>query len=170
MGKKEHVATSPLEALHGITEEAVQHYATENSFHRGMQCYVQGAVLSLTRRGGQLVAEVQGSQYEPYMVRLFVEAGELAEAECSCPYEWDGICKHIVAVLLACIYDSDRIEERPAIETLLAPLDRDQLHTILLRLSDLRPDLLDLMERLALDPESCDLDEVMSTSRSFLHV
>jgi uncharacterized Zn finger protein len=135
-----------------------------------MEYYLQGAVLSLTRRGGRLMAEVQGSQYEPYHVRLSAEAGALGEAECSCPYEWDGIFKHVVATLLAGIYDSDRIEERPVIETLLSSLDRDQLPTISLRLSDLRPDLLDLMEKLAQDPENCNLDEEMSTTRSFLHV
>jgi uncharacterized Zn finger protein len=56
------------------------------------------------------MAEVQGSQHEPYHVRLSVEAGALGEAECSCPYDWDGICKHVVATLLAGIYDSDRID------------------------------------------------------------
>jgi uncharacterized Zn finger protein len=170
MGNKGHVASSPLEAWPGLTQEMVQRYASENSFHRGMEYYIQGAVLSLTRRGSRLMAEVQGSQYEPYLLRISIEAGDLVEAECSCPYEWDGICKHIVATLLSCVYDSDSIEERPDIETLLAALDRDQLYTILLRLSDRRPDLLDLMEKLALDPEDCNLDEEMPTSRSFLHV
>jgi hypothetical protein len=51
MGKKEHVASSPLEVLQGITEETVQHYASTNSFHRGMEYHIQGAVLSLTRGG-----------------------------------------------------------------------------------------------------------------------
>jgi uncharacterized Zn finger protein len=170
MGKTEHAGTSALEVFQGITEGMIQHYASEDSFHRGMECYIQGAVLSLTRRGSRLMAEVQGSQYEPYLVRLSAATGDLAEAECGCPYEWDGICKHIVATLLTCIHDPDRVEERPTIETLLAPLDRHELQTIQLKLSERRPDLLDLMEKLVIDPENCSLDEEMYTVRSFLHV
>jgi hypothetical protein len=51
MGKKEHVASSPLEVLQGITEERVQHYTSMSSFHWRMEYYLQGAVLSLTRAG-----------------------------------------------------------------------------------------------------------------------
>jgi uncharacterized Zn finger protein len=174
MRKTEHTGSSALEVFQGIIEGMIQHYASENSFHRGMECYIQRGVLSLTRRGSQLMAEVQGSQYEPHLVRLSAATGDLAEAECSCPYEWDGICKHIVATLLTCINDPDRFEERPTIETLPAPLDRHELQTILLKLSERHPDLLDPSARpdgkLVIDPENCSLDKEMYTVRSFLHV
>jgi uncharacterized Zn finger protein len=52
-----------------LTEGMVRDYATTESFVRGEDYYHQGAVLSLTRRGGVLRAEVAGSEFSPYLVQ-----------------------------------------------------------------------------------------------------
>ncbi|TEU00770.1 MAG: SWIM zinc finger domain-containing protein, partial [Dehalococcoidia bacterium] len=129
-----------------LTETTVRQYATPESFRRGRDYYEQGAVLSLARRGDQLLAEVEGSQYEPYQVQVTLDAGDVAEAICTCPYDWGGYCKHIVATLLAYIHEPDQVEERPTLESLLDGLGADQLREILLSLIERRPGLDDVVE------------------------
>ncbi|HEX6384316.1 MAG TPA: SWIM zinc finger family protein, partial [Anaerolineae bacterium] len=120
--------------------------ATGQSFSRGQEYYEDGFVLSLMQRGNTLYAEVQGSQYEPYEVAVTFEDDGIEDTYCTCPYDWGGICKHIVAVLLNAIHDAQDIEERPAAEALLADLDAAQLHSLLLKAIEYRPDVLDLVE------------------------
>jgi uncharacterized Zn finger protein len=98
------------------------------------------------RRGQQLQAEVEGSQYEPYRVQITCDAGGVTQASCSCPYDWGGWCKHIVATLLASVHDPESIEERPAVTMLLAGLEREQLQALLLHLIEQQPELADVVE------------------------
>jgi uncharacterized Zn finger protein len=93
-----------------------------------------GAVLRLTRRGDQLAAEVEGSQEAPYRVSVTLGAGGVAAAGCSCPYDWGGVCKHVVAALPTYLRAPERVEARPAVGGLLEGLDRAQLQAILVRL------------------------------------
>jgi uncharacterized Zn finger protein len=62
-----------------------------------------------------------------------------------CPYE--DHCKHIAATLLACLREPEAVEERPPLEELLAPLDRDRLQALLLVLAAEQPGLIDYIER-----------------------
>ena len=106
--------------------------------------------MRLSRRGDQLQAEVEGGEYQPYRVIVTLRAGGIGETACTCPYEWGGVCKHIVAVLLAAMHEPQRIEERPPLDQTLAALDRDQLQTLLLTLAERHPDLADAVEAQAL--------------------
>lgn len=71
--------------------------------------------------------------------------GHIASASCTCPYDWGGYCKHIVAVLLAALREPE-VEERPGLETLLAGLTADQLRDLLLALAEAHPDLVEEIE------------------------
>src|SRR3989442_264987 len=110
-----------------ITEKLIRRLASGESFQRGREYFQSGAVTNLTRRGDRLLADVEGSSYEPYRVDVTFDAGGIASAECPCPYDWGGICKHIVAVLLAYANEPDQVEERPPLDGLLAGLAPDQL-------------------------------------------
>jgi uncharacterized Zn finger protein len=105
-------------------------------------------VFSATQRGNQLLAAVQGSEYLPYRVCITLEPGALAQATCSCPYDWGGYCKHTVAALLTFIHQPEQVEEQPTIEAILAELDWDQLHTLLLKLVEQQPEVADRLENL----------------------
>ena len=129
-----------------LSEAAIRRQATPESFSRGESYYREGAVLSLVQRGNMVQAEVEGSQYEPYRVQVTFDEGGVTGATCNCPYDWGGWCKHIVAVLLACQRESDLIEERPALDELLAGLDREQLRDVLLRLAANDPHTADEIE------------------------
>ena len=134
---------SPLPQL---TEATIHEYTSPQSYARGLDYFERGAVLSVIRRGDELLAEVEGSQYMPYRVRISFDEAGIRDAMCSCPYDWGGWCKHIVAALLTCIHTPETIEERPPLEALLADLNRDQLRALVLKLIEQRPDLVDAVE------------------------
>ena len=70
----------------------------------------------------------------------------MLEAECTCPYDWGGYCKHVVAVLLATIRQTDRVTERQPVAELLAGLGQDELLGLLTRLLSEQPRLADWVE------------------------
>jgi uncharacterized Zn finger protein len=135
-----------MDPLPKVTEASIRQQASADSYHRGREYHEQGAVLSIVRRDQQLQAEVEGSQYEPYRVQITYDAGGIAQALCSCPYDWGGWCKHIVATLLAALHSPATVEERPSVKTLLAGLEREQLQALLLHLIEQQPALADVVE------------------------
>jgi uncharacterized Zn finger protein len=128
-----------------LSEALIRHNSTAQSFERG-QDYLS-AVFNVIWRGDQVVAQVRGSQYEPYTVSIDLDRNGVTDAACDCPYDWGGWCKHIVATLLACLYEPQSIEAHPSIEDLLAGLDRDQLHSVLVGLAEEDASLIDRIER-----------------------
>jgi len=129
-----------------LTEAQVRALASTESFARGREYQDEGAVVRLSRRGDQLLAEVEGSDYAPYEVTVTLDAGGIVGYDCTCPYDWGGACKHIVASLLATIEEPEEVEQRPALDTLLAGLSADQLRGILTTLAKERPTLADVVE------------------------
>nr|MDQ3590309.1 SWIM zinc finger domain-containing protein [Actinomycetota bacterium] len=70
-----------------LNEHLIREHSAPESMRKGEDYYRQGAVLSVTRRGAMLQAEVAGSDFAPYNVRVsFDEAGS-TDATCSCPYD-----------------------------------------------------------------------------------
>jgi uncharacterized Zn finger protein len=68
-----------------ITEAQIRSAASAESFSRGEDYYRSGAVIDLQQRGDTLLAQVEGSEYEPYEVTIELANGELVEADCTCP-------------------------------------------------------------------------------------
>lgn len=134
---------------HEPAEDTIRMLATAPSFARGREYYRQGMVLELYRRGNSLHAVVQGSDVEPYEVTVNIEEGTISHAVCTCPYEGGGLCKHVVAALLAFREESEQVEERPILAELLAPLGRDHLQAILLELAAGNPGIAGRIELLA---------------------
>ena len=60
-----------------LTEAAVRDLARPQSYDRGENYYDEGAVVEISRRGETLRAAVEGSQYEPYEVRIDLDDGTL---------------------------------------------------------------------------------------------
>ena len=80
-------------------------------------------------RDGLLTAEVEGSEYEPYIIQVKFDEKKITSTDCTCPYDWGGDCKHIIAALLYLCHRRNDIEQRPAVADLIAKLNRDQLQT-----------------------------------------
>ena len=128
-----------------ITEGDILTKVTESSFKRGRQYYDWEMVESAIQRGNQLFAEVQGSECLPYHVGITVKE-ESFSASCTCPYDWGGYCKHIVAVLLTFIHDRDQITPRQPIEDLLSRLDARELKALVMRMVESDPKLADVID------------------------
>ncbi len=130
-----------------VDKAIIRAQSSGESFSRGEEYFEEGAVLSLVWRGDTLHAEVEGSSYQPYTVTAeFTDAG-IATADCTCPYDWGGWCKHIVAALLACAEEPERVEERPALSDLLAGLDADQMRALIEKLAQAWPETVEVVER-----------------------
>ncbi|MEO7911475.1 MAG: SWIM zinc finger family protein [Roseiflexaceae bacterium] len=134
-------------AISALSEATIRAHCSPDSYTRGRSYYDRGAVADMTLRGNLLEGAVEGSEYTPYRVRVSFDAGGITAATCSCAYDFGGWCKHIVALLLAALYESDEIESRPPLDALLANLDRTQLQTLLIGLAERDADLANTIER-----------------------
>lgn len=128
------------------TEAKIRAIAGAEVFERGRNYCDSGMVHELVMRGNTLYAEVEGSQYEPYQVTVEFAQNEILSANCTCPYDYGGWCKHIVAALLAALEEPKMVEERVPVQELLAGLDRAELHELLLELIDETPTLISAIE------------------------
>jgi uncharacterized Zn finger protein len=129
-----------------FTEADIRQQTSAESFQRGQEYCRSGAIESLVQRGATLQADVLGSDVEPYRVQVTFDTERLAGATCTCPYDWGGWCKHIVAALLAAGEQPETVEKRKPLTDVLASLNRDQLQALLLKLVQFQPDLLDMIE------------------------
>ena len=80
------------------SREEIRSLCTEQSFERGRNYYNQDRIQELDIDSGEISATVRGSNY--YDVAIDA-AADPVHTRCSCPYDYAGECKHIVAVLLA---------------------------------------------------------------------
>lgn len=81
-----------------LTETTLRQLATANSYSRGEDYFYNGYVGRIKRGSNTFSGKVSGS--ERYDVTLTVgQSGP--DFDCSCPYEFGGICKHAVALGLA---------------------------------------------------------------------
>jgi len=129
-------------ALSHLTESDIASYCTEQSFERGEDYYERGAIINPIRQGRTLRAECEGSQYEPYQVTVELDKEGIADAYCSCPYDWGGYCKHIVALLLAWVRDPEEFVVIPETDELLADKSKEELIEIIKAMLKREPDLL----------------------------
>ncbi len=130
-----------------LSEATMRRHANANSLERGESYYRAGAVVAVTQRGQTLSAEVEGSDVEPYGVRLTVDQGGLTSAVCSCPYDFSGWCKHIVATLLVCRYQPETIVARPTLDTMIEPLNPQHLRELIQELVADQPSLIETIDR-----------------------
>lgn len=135
-------------AMYAFTEAQIEAIAP-STFERGWGYFHDGAVLHITERGDQLFAEVQGSDDESYHVHVQLSDDGIETWLCSCPYEWDGACKHVVAALLTVLHTNEEVAKRPPLDSLLAYLDATQLQRIVLALVAQHPALADVVEQAA---------------------
>lgn len=126
-----------------LTGAIIRRNATAQAFQQGEEYYHQGCVDSLVHGGNTLHAELKGSQGIPYRVAVTFEQDQDVDAICSCQADYNGWCRHIVAALLAFLNASPPVQEQPTLADLLSQLNREQLQSLLLKVSERHPDLTD---------------------------
>jgi uncharacterized Zn finger protein len=126
-----------------LTESMIQALASPESFQRGREYFEAGAIFTAAIQGDVLLGECEGSSAPSYQMRVQLDSAGIREAECTCPYDWGGVCKHIVALLLAYLHSRKQFAVRARPAELLADLDRDELAALLDKLLKEQPDLYD---------------------------
>ena len=130
-------------------ETAIQDYVSETSLERGEDYYRRGAVLDLVMAGSHLFASVRGSEYSPYRVCIRLEEESPKTASCSCPYDWGGYCKHIVAAFLTYARGPNDLKSTASLEEILDSVDADELRNLLIRFIERNPRMIFLLEGVA---------------------
>ena len=129
-----------------ITEDQIQDRCTKPVFSRGESYFHEGAIENPIFHDDTLSANCQGSEYTPYSVSVKLTPTGIADAECSCPYDWDGDCKHIVALLLTYVHEPDEIHSIEPILTAIDEKPRDTLLSIISELLKHAPTLVSIVE------------------------
>lgn len=130
-----------------LGETDLRYHTTDKSFKRGEDYYRRGAVNDLCQRGDCLCGEVAGTEDAPYQIIIQFDAGGVTEAKCTCPYDYEGWCKHIVAVALTAIRKPKTIQQRMSLNQLLNRLNHAQTQTLVQELVAREPKLLNQIDR-----------------------
>lgn len=127
----------------GPTIDKIRGLCTESSFERGLEYFQQGRVTDLKQFGKRIMATVAGT--DDYKVTIHTDTEDI-EASCTCPYDWGGYCKHIVATLIALSEDYRKVKrkgekEEQKIEAILNNLFLDELRRFLMAEFEKNPSL-----------------------------
>jgi uncharacterized Zn finger protein len=101
------------------------------------------------QQGKLLLGKCEGSSAPVYHLRTEIDDGGVRSAECSCPYDSSGLCKHQVAFLLAYVHSPGDFIERKPVASLLKGLDREELVGLLEKFVENDPDLYSRLEMAA---------------------
>ena len=94
--------------LGDLTEDYVREACNQKSYGRGRTYHRAGRVLSVKWDAGGVKARVRGTR--TYRVELEDSEDSGVPYHCTCPYDWGGACKHVVAVMLHVL---DHVAEAP---------------------------------------------------------
>jgi uncharacterized Zn finger protein len=133
-----------------LTEEIIRSRASDQSYQKGRGYYQSGAIYNALQQptAGAIVlsAQCEGSTEPSYRLRVELDAGGIRSASCTCPYDWGGDCKHIVALLLSYLHKPEEFSEQKSVKELLAGLEKDSLVALVTGLVERNPDLYDEIE------------------------
>ena len=124
-----------------LTEADIRRWTGEESFKRGQRYFGQGAILHPRRAGLMLKAQCQGSRSQPYRVQVTLEPKGIASGDCSCPVGGGGHCKHVAALLLAWLDDTDTFVDVEDMVTMLDRRSKAELIALIGKLVERYPDL-----------------------------
>ena len=115
----------------GLTQQKIEDYANDNRLYkRGLDCYKQGIVSEVSKIEKSVQATVFGSNDQEYSVKISFDDRVINIFKCTCPYD-GGVCKHLVAVMLYCLYDADKVLQSQPLNELLSKLDKSHLCTLI---------------------------------------
>ena len=101
------VCAAPGVGLDSLTVEDIREICNQRSYGRGRTYYRTGRITSIGLDGDGVIARVAGTRN----YKVWAEAGKRGRLsyQCTCPYDWGGACKHVVAVLLHMVDHGDEM-------------------------------------------------------------
>lgn len=114
--------------------EDIKALCTKTSFERGVDYFQMGNVTDLEQFANKITAMVEGTR--DYTVTIRTDKKTIT-ATCTCPYDWEGYCKHIVATLIALSENypeikKDKNKKEKKIKKILNILSFDELKDFLI--------------------------------------
>ena len=153
-----------------LTEEDILALASPQGFERGLDYFESGALFDARRVGNALHARCEGSGYAPYRLSAQLGTNGVLSTHCTCPYDWGGICKHRVALLLAWVHTPEVFDRVAPVDERLVDMSREDLIALIEEMLRREPDLERLLD-LPLRPDEetkVDTDAVRRQIRSGL--
>jgi len=141
-------------AIAKLTDDVIRAGANDKSFQRGRELFRRGAISNAAIQGHTLSGECEGSGSPFYKVCAELDDGGIRSATCSCPYDFGGYCKHLVALLLAYAQKPKQFSVRQEPTELLADLTREQLLALVTKLLREQPDLYEWVEAALILPNT----------------
>lgn len=139
-----------------VDDADVRDLCTDAVFERGATYHRDGRVREVHRIGETVTARVRGS--ESYDVRIESgDDGDVTAAQCSCPYDGPGLCKHVVAVSLA-MGEGD-CEDGPDLESHLERASDDDLREFTRQALRHHPDLREQFLSIVGEPPDRSIEE-----------
>ncbi|MCC6147762.1 MAG: SWIM zinc finger family protein [Anaerolineaceae bacterium] len=124
-----------------LTVNILKSCSSPESFTRGHELYQSDTVFDSFRQGDILTGKCEGNSAPFYQMRVQLDEGGIQEASCTCPYDWGGYCKHIIALMLTYMHNPEVFIEQKNINELLEQLDKDDLVHLITKMVDKNPDL-----------------------------
>ncbi|WP_204141614.1 SWIM zinc finger domain-containing protein [Halomicronema sp. CCY15110] len=131
-------------SLPPLTEAQVKTLATEQSWQKGRRYFRNGAIAQPTLQGQQISADCLGTHSYRTQATLGTEGVEASS--CTCPYDWGGICKHQVALLLSYVHTPESFQTIQPLPELLSDRSRDDLLAMIEAMVQRHPDLMTIVD------------------------
>ena len=129
-----------------LTLEQIHERCTEQSFTRGLDYFHNGAIDNPTFHDCSLSAICEGTDIDPYHVTVELTQTGIAATYCSCPYDWGGDCKHIIALLLTYVHEPDAILSLEPLFDTLASKPKSELLQVISELLKRAPELVPIAQ------------------------
>lgn len=129
-----------------LTPNQIQERCTEKSYVRGLDYFHAGSIDNATLHGYTLSATCEGTDIDPYHVTVELMPTGIASTYCSCPYDWGGDCKHIVALLLIYVEEPDAIYSLDTLFAVLAEKPKSSLLQVISELLKRAPELVPIAQ------------------------
>lgn len=141
-----------------ITSDQIQDRCTAQSFERGEDYFHEGTIGNPMLHGWTLSATCEGTAEYPYHVSVELMPTGIAAADCSCPYNYEGDCKHIVALLLTYVDTPEVIYSLDALLTALTEKPKETLLRVISELLKRSPEMVPVVQFYADIPEELEVE------------
>ncbi len=92
-------------------EKNLSSWASSRIISRGRDYYRKGNVLQLDSSSEAFIqSKVRGSDTEPYEVQIQFDSCGMPISRCTCPFNWEPLCKHAVSTLIAWMQEETESE------------------------------------------------------------
>ncbi len=130
-----------------ITEDYLETLTTPKSFEKALDLFYTDAVFDTFSKGDILEGKCEGRGQPYYQVEVELENGLVSSAYCTCPYDWGGYCKHIIALLLTFIDDPTAFVVKVDLDSYLKVLDREELINLVKQIANHSRTVNDLVQK-----------------------